>query len=354
MSIPGCLHSESISGFQRRPAMYLVIIIISTVFITTGCIHTYPTPENSVDPTVIKADLVFEFEEEWKNIEITAITDKDKARSDTQTRGENWPRRLWIKIRGQAGIHETLSLVIEPNEITDGMYTFTLPFKLKADLYHIEAWCDYLHPETLQPLGYDITNTDLIREVKKRGTETDERMCLSAIETIDFRPLAGKWDQTERIPIQLSTPMTRFRLIADDYSDFLVQTEEARRRGEKYYVILKYESDIPGGFSLSDGEAMDPVDGGEFSASLPIVTLPGITMPIASDWLFNPPQRHIHTVTINVLNSAKAIVSQAKGIQFPTERGKLTTVTGSFLTNFITGGIQIDNLWAGEIIIQIE
>lgn len=318
----------------------------------TGCIHTYPSPEGAIDPTEIEATLLLRFDEEWAGKDFIFQETKGYQFSH-DTRADRWPRRIYAEIKESSGKRHSFSTVAMPEEIVEGSYRLELPFKLKADSYIATLWADCLDPTTLQPLGYDISNTSLIKELAQRGEESDRRTCVTAIQEIDLRHLAGEWDSKVEQEITLTTPMARFRLIADDYQEFLQETEEVRRRGEKYQVTVEYNSEIPGGFSLLDGEAMDPVNGRSFSSPLTILTFPGIEMSIGSDWLFNPPGEYMHTVTVTVFNSAKAIVSQTPGITFPMQRGHITTVKGKMLTNFIKGGIQIDNIWAGEIIIEI-
>ena len=278
----------------------------------------------------------------WENL-------KDEA-----TRASEIPMRLFITLQGNNGTNQKLTKVIYPADITDDTYRLTLPSKLKAASYSIAIWADCLLPESLDPAGYDISDPWLIKELRPRGEESDYRACLTGLRDFTLRNQQGEWDTSEEVEISLSSPMGRIRLVADDYQEFLDQTEEARSKGETYRVAVSYESDIPGGFSLPDGQAMDPVSGSGFTTPLPIIVVPGIEMCIASDWLFNPPGRHTHTVTVSVYNSALVMVSQTSGIPVPVERGKITTVTGQILTNFITGGITLDNIWAGEITIEVD
>lgn len=348
---PNNLHTSCIYLPYRCQSLSIIIVSLAlfAAMSLTGCIHTYPTPEESIDPTEIEVELTVEFADDWSDIHTSLSEDANDA-----TRAESWPRRLYIELTGNNGAKEKVTRVIEPQEISEGHYTFILPFKLRAEEYAIAAWSDYLEPETLEPMGYDISRPEVIRALLPYGEETQKRLCLTATDRLDLRHLAGKWEVTERTNLTLSLPVSRFRLVATDYEDFMAQTEQARRQGEKYYVTLTYDSDIPTAFSLSDNTAMDPTSGIEFTSPILLITVPGIEMSIASDWLFGPPGQCSHTVSISIFNSAKAVVSQTIGISIPTERGKITTVSGKFLTNFITGGIQIDNIWAGEIIIELD
>ena len=323
--------------------LFLLTILVGT----SGCIHTYPSPEETIDPTEIEMVVVLHFNEEW-NDKVYTQTASEVSRASAH------PRRIYIEITGRSGKPRSYTKIIQPEEISDGIYRLELPSKVKADTYSLAVWCDCLNPTTLEPVAYDISNPYLIKELVARGEESDRRMCLTGRQEIDLRPRSGKWNVTAETEITLSTPMARFRLVADDYQEFLRQTEDARKKGEKYYVTVNYISDIPGGFSLINGKPMDPVSGARFSGALPILLYPGIEVSIGSDWLFNTSGEYPHTVTVTVFNSAQVMVSRTSGITFPMRCGHITTVKGKLLTNFISGGIQIDNLWAGEIIIELD
>ncbi len=337
-----------------HPSKYIPIILAFLFWIgLTGCIHTYPSAEVTVDPTEIDLALLLSFEDEWSDREVY-ITNTDEKQGIKSTRGSQYPRRIYLELKEKSGKRHPFSKVMLPEEAHDGLFRLELPFKLKAETYHITVWCDCLQPSSLEPAGYDISDINLIKSLVPHGEESDRRICLTASADIDLRHLSGQWNSKEEMTLPLVTPMARFRLIAVDYQDFLQQTEEARRKGERYTITVNYDSDIPAGYSLLDNNAIGPLSGVRFSSALPIITFPGVEMSIGSDWLFNPPGEYMHTITVTVLNSAQVIVSQTSGITFPLERGHVTSVKGKLLTNFITGGIQIDNVWAGEIIIEIN
>lgn len=324
--------------------LWQVMVMACILVLPCSCIHTYPKPDRLTDPTEISVALMLNFSDEWGDLH-GALRANERA--------DGWLQRIYISLRDKNGSATGFTTTVSSEEIADGQYRLELPSRLKASKYFIAVWADYINPVTLQPIAYDISTPSLIRELIPRGEETDARRCLTALGEFDLTHLSGKWDASEEVNLTLSSPMARIRLVADDYSDFLSQTAEARLRGEHYYVSVAYDSEIAGGFSLPDGIAMDPVGGCGFTADLPVISMPGIEMCIASDWLFNPSGRYVYTLTVSVFNSAKAMVSQTAGIPIEAERGKITTVSGKLLTNFISGGITIDNLWEGEIVIEI-
>ncbi len=330
------------------------------LLLSGGCIHTYPKPDQTTDPTEISVDLLLGFSDEWGEIQSAvdrSLRSKQQGEPGSEAqvanRSDEWVRRVYVSLRAKNGTTTSFSTTLSESDLSDGRYRISLPSKLKADKYYVAVWADYLHPTTFAPLAYDISNPLLIRQLLPRGEETDARACFTATGEFDLTPLSGQWDASEEVALTLFSPMARLRLVAADYSDFLTHTAEARRRGEHYYVVVSYDSEIAGGFSLPDGMAMDPVERAAFTLDLPIITLPGIEMCIGSDWLFSPPMPYDYTVTVTVFNSAKVMVSQTAGINFSAERGKITNVRGRLLTNFVSGGITVDNLWDGVIVIEI-
>lgn len=344
------LPSAKLSHRLRGFSIVQWCALIFSLFIAGGCIHTYPEAASPSDPTEISVDLLLEFSDEWGALKESAGSDNNSSGAN---RSEEWVKRLYISLRNKNGAVSAFTTTVTPDKISDGVCRVSIPSPLKAEAYSVAVWADYLHPSSLEPLAYDISNPALIRELLPRGEETDARNCFIAFKEFDLTPFSGKWNVSQEVSVTLSSPMTRIRLVATDYADFLSHTADARLHNEHYYVAVNYDSDIPGAFSLTEGKAMDPKAGSRFSAELPEIIMPGVEMCIGSDWLFSSPGRHEYTLSVSVFNSAQVIVSQTSGIKATAERGKITTVAGKLLTNFISGGITVDNIWDGVIEIEI-
>lgn len=346
---------------MNRPVNHIVYALLSMLMAMsmTACIHTYPTPEGGEDPTEITLELYLKFNFNWVNFDETIDSDPVlRSREDglfgRQSRAESWPLRVIAIITDTYGKSRYRNLIFEPDELTDEGITISLADDLKANVYHVAVWADYVNKITHNPLGYDAEHLPYVTELIEHGKETASRLCLYGSEDIDLTSLAGSWNETREIEITLSPPVARFNLIADDYDEFLEYTEEARRHDEQYYVTVTYNSEIPLSFNLIEGVPMRPEEKCGFTVPLHIITVPGIQMSVASDWLFNPSYRIYHTLSLTVYNSAKVPVAHTGNITFPTEQGQVTTVRGKLLTNFITGGIRIDNIWEDEIIIELN
>lgn len=103
------------------------------------------------------------------------------------------------------------------------------------------------------------------------------------------------------------------------------------------------------------GNPMQPTDNISFSKDLDIITVPGIEMVIASDWIFTPENPVSHSLTVTLTDSSGNPVVITKIDSFPLEQGKITTISGNFLTRKSgSGGISINDKWEGEIDIIID
>lgn len=349
---------------MNRPVVHIAsttqaLLVIVAAVAMMSCIHTYPSPEGGEDPTEIAVELSVRLEADWENFGVT-VADEDIFRSkdnNPSTRSamqESWSVRIITVITDKNGRTSTRTRFFEHEEISEDRIVIPLANDLHANIYHIAVWADYLDKVTHEPLGYDTGRFPLANEIVRRGTESERRMCLYGSAEVDLSKYKGSWNVVHRSEITLSPPVTRFRLIAEDYEEFLDFTEEARNHNESYFITVTYESEVPLSFNITEGYPMDPEEGCGFTLPFPIINIPGLEMAIASDWLFCPSYPVRHTVSLTVYNSAKVAVAHVADIRFPVEAGKLTTVRGKFLTNFITGGIHIDNIWGGEIIIELE
>lgn len=324
-----------------------ISILITACLLLSGCIHTYPEPGRQEDPTLASVTIKIKPAYSWGNIFITH-SDENQPPSKSP---RDPSKRIILEVVREGSVMAHLEKVIAPDdeEYESGEASFNL--KIPPDDYKLAVWCDLLEPGSSKPFGYDASKLSDIRMLLKHGDSGDGHECLSYLG--DLRLKATTIDETIEIPINPTPPVGRFRIVADDYSDFLKQNEEAISMGATYYVEATYQSAIPGAFSVIEDSPMRPTDNVTFSRPLEIITIPGIEMGIASDWLFVSEGSDTHTVSLTLFNSAKAVVSKTVKITFQLERGKVTTIHGNFLSNYISGDFVIDNIWEGEEDIEL-
>jgi len=316
------------------------------MMLLSGCIHTYPEGERGQEPgqTSVEVILQLSMPGDWQ---------KSETRIHSVRSQGKYPKRVILEILRDGLPEIRKETTINAEDIDGSSFNATFTLKLERKKYRMLVWCDNMSPPSGEPTTYDATDFGDIHSI---GPEPD------ATSAFDCQCYSGNLDLTDKdmneqrliIPVDMSRPDGRFRIVADDYDLFLKTFEDAISRGETFFFEMKYECSIPGAFNLYNDTPSQPLDNAITSSDLDIITIPGIEMEIASGRMFLPPDGMDITLSITLYNSAKAIISRTTGITFPMHRATVTTVRGNFLTDFISGGISIDTAWDGEIIIDFD
>lgn len=315
------------------------------VLFLQGCIHEYPSGSGD-DPTKVSLSLKINLDMKWDGKKI------DFAHESKGVRDPDVRIMALLSSPGLPSIKNQESFQYEPSASTPLL--LRIPTPLYPAEYDLHLWCDFLHPETGSPIGFDISTLSDIRPLFNHGEVSDSYDARYYAGKLDLREYTGKWDTDAVVTIATVNPIGRFRLVAADYNEFLRLFDKEIRRGEKYSVTIEYQSAIPEAFSLTDCLPIRPAEKVTFTLPLDIIAVPGIELELASDCLFLPPDGMEVNLKTTILNSAKALVAQTSGINFLMQRGCITTLSGRFLTNFISGGLSVDNEWNGEITIDYD
>ena len=73
---------------------------------------------------------------------------------------------------------------------------------------------------------------------------------------------------------------------------------------------------------------------------------------LADGYLFTLDEENV-TMRLTVHNSARMIVVRTPLFRFSLKRGTITYVRGEFLSDTFNNNLTVDNVWAGEIIIDV-
>lgn len=330
---------------MQRSLSISPLIAILIALTLQGCIHTYPEG-NGDDPTEVKVALELDLGKEWTEQKIFYGEESRSAQSPLL--------RTTVSISGKDGKASRFEKIVSQDEIGNGVLLLPLPAPLHAQVYNINVWCDYVDPISQSPLGYDLTSLSDIKPLYNNGLFLSYHDCRHYNGTIDLSMHKGEWDVKKVIPIGMQFPTGAFRIVAEDYTDFLQLFSSDFINGEEFTVVMEYESDLPSAFNLTEDVPTRPTADVKFSRILDYIIFPVEELEIAADRLFVTAEPMKISMCITLFNSAKAIVARTEGVTFPIERGKITTVSGKFLTNFISGGLTIDSRWDGEITIDIE
>lgn len=319
---------------KRVSFINTALILISAL--SSGCIHTYPEGEG-INPSKCNVVLELELQQLWE------------SRAEYQNN-----RRIIVAIENEGGEIITDKTFVTPRELEDGILRFPSFFTLRASKYKIAVWSDEEDPDSPGSYPYDAAALSAIKESFSHGDRCESHYPLSGSRTMD---LTGNTFVSSNsniiVPVTLSHNRARYRLVAEDYDRFMALTGTERSKGVRYSVEICYDSPIPLVYSLIDDKAMNPAERISFSTPLSGVSADGNGATIASDCLFSPATGMTQLISVRVLDNTGQLVSDVADIEVPLERGKITTLKGNFLTNFISGGLRIDSEWNGEIIIEI-
>lgn len=323
---------------RTRTTLRITAAIMLLALMVSGCIHTYPDG-NGIDPTLIDTRLEIALDIEWRNY----------MPEDARTRTvPGFPVGLVVNLYSASGSAVSVEKIFQPGEIKDNYISLPIDKPLRAEEYSMSIWLDYRNPDSHGHLEYDASSIRDIKATYAHGEFSPLHDCLFHEGNLDLRKYAGKIDSKVSVPVILRHPTGRFRIVAEDYQDFLSRNATDINRGITYSVRIDYVSTIPGAFDLAADEPTRPQENVSFSTPLDILTIPGIEMELASDRLFTTSETLHHTIDISVLDSNGNLVSRFSGVRFPLQRGKITNIYGRFLTNGIAGGFMIDTKWEGE------
>lgn len=308
-----------------------------------GCIHEYPgTPAH--DPTRVRLAVEINAPPPWTEV----------------TKGADPPLRRIVVEAFRNGVSAgRLEFSITPEEYASGHITRELPFSLHAVEYRLVAWADIVSHDTSGNLRtyYNTTELSEIIPLSPLSPWNDAADCAFASVSLDLRKYRGKWDSKVIVPLPLSRPLARFVLSATDIDDFMEYTACDRSRGETYTVSLTSDSQTGRAFDAYSGLPSHP---GLLPASSSPLTLPstghppGQPFPICSGAIFTGETEEETSLSVAVHNSARILISRSPSLKIPLVRGSTTHAQAEMLTGFVYNAINVNNIWDGEIIIEIE
>lgn len=322
-----------------KQALSILLVLLSTLW--QGCIHTYPD-ENAEDPTEVELAVDLTLNLKWDQL----------LSYYPQTKSTDMSHRFIIEIHSNNMSEFRHEHIVSQEDFDEGFIRIPLPVTLKPKVYTMAVWCDVADPETSEPLAFDASVLSAVTPLFPHEKLSLLEGCGTVTSSIDLSTYSNHLSTRLIIPLELTPPAARFQFTTTDVEKFLQYADAAIQKGERYSVTLSYENSVPSSFNVFTGEPTGYDNSVELSYPLPALFSKQIT--ICSDWIFTTEDKDEITVTLTLFNSARMIVSRIRGITFPIERGKATTVKGDFLTNFYSNSITVDNLWDDEIIINLD
>lgn len=249
----------------------------------------------------------------------------------------------------------------------------TFSLKLMEGEYRFRVWADYTDSETSEPKFY---NADNFRYIKLFGQ--DEKV--AHVGNNDFRDAFTGWVDAEIIrfggvhepssaTIQMYRPLSKIVFITTDLEDWMTKVitnrlEMMYQSGlnnvtldptnvnlDDYIVKIHYPQYMPNAFNLTtDRTAWSDVN---VSFDSRIIKMNDREAALGFDYVFANEVDPKVVMAVSLHSPDGTQLARSTDITVPLERGKVTTVRGSFLLEESDGGVSINPDFDGEFNIVI-
>lgn len=321
---------------------FLLCLIPAIMMFLSGCIHEYPHGNAGENPNALNVGLELELQLQWIQ---RAVEVEMGSKSSSSL------HRIIIEASkdGKAAGRDIICLSDE--QFANGEIRHTLSFRMLPAQYDIVVWTDCVSPDR-DNLFYDPSSLSEISMISSPVVWEKEMQCGYACQTIDLRQYDSK-STSAKETIKVENAGSRFELVATDITDFLEAQDYKIQHGETYTIELNFSSPYFTTFNAITGGVGKQIN--NFSTEgelwLPFGLYDSLT--IAEGILFTPEEGQTVEMAITVFDSAKMPVVRTPYFSFDVNRGYLTRVFGKFMSEEFSAGFQIDNIWAGEVIIDL-
>lgn len=312
-----------------------ILLSLLSLIAVSGCIHTYPNGDG-VDPTLVKVGVEISMDINWETQNVIF------------TKSANNNYRLIVEFFRNNESTGRYERYLTKEEFADGKIKLIMPFDFHAVNYKVTAWLDIVETDKQSEPIYDITGLSSIRRIDNHISWSDNNVCAFCSTDISLQNYKDKWGAKVMIPLTLIPPIGRFKIIAEDMTEFRQYIANAVEHGETYSICLAFERRLPSVFNAPENTVTDYLEFPEYYFSFPLTG-----SEIASGAIFLDDTELQLAAKVMIFNSARVIISKSPSIEFPIERGKVTVISGDILTDYYTNNINVNNIWDGEIIIEI-
>lgn len=331
------------------------MIWILWIGVFSSCIHDHPFEvsvpghgnggtdvEDPYEEGNLDTYLEVSFDLNWENL-------LHRVEFSTKASPAN-PHRFLIETRynGDVVSHETTYLT--DLEFEEGVLRYKIPVALRPDIHQVSVWYDCRN-EAGSYL-YEAGDLSQVKLLDRSTTDASRLICAYASDIIDLREYNGKGSSSVLKTLEMKIASAAFEIVATDVNQFIELNKEALLQGDSFSTRIKLEEGAYPGFNLYSGNPEFIGEDFELSGRMRLPFAEYDELKIAEGILFCNEEDEV-TANMVVLNSALTTVSRTDSFVFPVKRGYITTIRGNFLTHPVDGLFTVDNIWEGEIIIDL-
>ena len=218
--------------------------------------------------------------------------------------------------------------------------TVTMELPLDEGTYDVSLWSDYVDAEDGRSPYYDVSDLRQVRLFTDAYAAcTDGKdAAYACVEGVSVTEGGGE------LEVILERPLAKYRIVALDIDRY--RRLEGVPPVADLTVSVAYEGFFPSSFNVETGKPNDAVEGVGYTAGPAWTTDAEGCVELASDYVMVNGTESSVRLTVSVMAPDGSVVSHTKGVKVPYRRGRLTTVSGNFLTaGHGSGGVDIDTDW---------
>ena len=265
-------------------------------------------------------------------------TDMPPYDGKTRSGGAQYARRIVADVYTTDGGLRVMRRETVTEAAPGGTATIELP--LDEGTYDIRLWSDYTGADGGQSPFYDASDLQQVAVNTSPYTAcTDYKD--AAYAYVEGITVSG--GTTEKA-VTLERPLAKYRIVTKDTDRY--KALEGVPPLEGLTVSVSYEGYFPSSFNVTTGKPNDAVEDVGY-ANTPVWQADAEGgAELASDWVLVNGAASSVRLTVTIVSDDGTVVARTQGVEVPYRRGRLTTVSGNFLTSgYGGGGVDIDTDW---------
>lgn len=226
--------------------------------------------------------------------------------------------------------------------------TATIDLPLDEGTYDVRLWSDYTAADGGLPPFYDAA------DLQQVAVNTSPYTACTDYKDAAYAYVGGitvSGGTTEKA-VTLERPLAEYRIVTKDTDRY--KALDGVPPLEDLTVGVEYEGYFPSSFNVVTGKPNDAVVGVGYTNTPVWQAGADGGAELASDWVLVNGAESSVRLTVTIVSEDGTVVARTEGVSVPYRRGRLTTVSGNFLTaGYGGGGVDIDTGW-GDDTFEVE
>ena len=265
-------------------------------------------------------------------------TDMPPYDGKTRSGGAQYARRIVADVYTTDGGLRVMRRETVTEAAPGGTATIDLP--LDEGTYDIRLWSDYTGADGGLPPFYDAS------DLQQVTVNTSPYTACTDYKDAAYAYVGGitVGGGTTEKAVTLERPLAKYRIVTKDIDRY--KELDGVPPLDRLTVGVSYEGYFPSSFNVATGKPNDAVEGVGYANTPVWQAGAGGGAELASDWVLVNGTASSVRLTITITSNDGTVVARTQGVEVPYRRGRLTTVSGNFLTSgYGGGGVDIDTGW---------